>query len=409
MFIKDFYCFRCGTRQEFEALNYRCTRCDGLLIAEYDYDKVRKFLKKEDLLRRAPTIWRYKELLPLADESNIVTKGEGLTPILPLKKIGKELGMQRLFMKDDSIMPCGTFKSRGASVTVSRALEAQCETIVAVADALECFAWACYASMAGLGAVLLSPAGAMPPSIGSAIRSTGARLNLYDGDTLEAEQLAQRSAEEHGWFHVSAFYEPYRLEGKKTLAFEILEAFEWKLPDVIICPANRDGAFLGVYRGLRDLQRLGWIPARLPRLVAVQEEGSAPIVKAWQERRIEILPARPADPTEPLHIDEQLKFESQSAHMVLDGVYKSLGCAVEVEAGQIEEARARLAAREGIIACRNGAASLAAAVKLAEEGWLDNGERVLLITPESGMETCECSAWENDSVNLGADALGDAG
>lgn len=408
MFLKDFYCFRCGTRQIAEELNHRCLRCEGLLIADYDYDKISRFLNKEDLLHRAPTIWRYKELLPLADESNIVTKGEGMTPILPLKKIGKEMGLARLFMKDESLMPCDTFKARGASVAVSRALEAGCETIVAVAEAAECFAWACYAAAAGIGAVLLSPAAEMTPALENAIRSTGAKLNLYEGSAPEAERLAQRSAETHGWFHVSAFYEPYRLEGKKTLAFEILEAFEWKLPDVIICPANRDGAFLGIYRGLRDLQRLGWIPAKLPRLVAVQEEGNAPIVKAWEARRTEVVPSKSSDPTVPLHVDEDLKFEGQGAHFVLDGVYKSLGCAAEVGAARIDEARAKLAAREGIIASRNGASTLAAAVKLSAAGWLGSGERVLMISPDSGRDSCEGALSEGAAVDLGLDALADS-
>jgi threonine synthase len=397
MYIKGFRCFKCGKTFPFppdqEAQPKLCPCCAGMLLIDYDYNSIRQYLKKEDLLRRAPTIWRFSELLPIRDASNMVTRGEGGTPVLPLKRLGAELGLDYLYLKDESVLPFSTFRSRAAAVCVSRALENGVRTLAVHANLTEAYAWACYAAYAGLNLVLLSYRDSMLPQFRAGILATGARLYLHDGDMVEAEKLMARSAAAHGWYHVLSTHDPMAMEGWKTLAFEVAESFKWEIPATIVCPVDRDGMFRGLYRGLREMQALGWIPPALPRLVAVQSEDWHPVVTGWKEKKKEIVPppppayeyARESGKREPTREEEALSFDSQSAAFVLDAIYKSLGCAVAVTEREMEAAKARLAEREGVIASRSSAATLAAVVRLRSEGWIEKTGHVLLLGPEHGL------------------------
>lgn len=397
MYTKGFRCFKCGQTlplpPDDQAPPKTCDDCGGMLLVDYDYDAIRQYLKKEDLRQRAPNIWRFSELLPIRDASNMITRGEGGTPVLPLKRLRADLALENIYLKDESVLPFSTFRSRAAAVCVSRAQERGARTVAVRANSTEAYAWACYAAYAGLELVLLSYQGSMLPQLRAAILATGARLYLHDGDMAEAEKLMSRSAAAHGWYHVLSTHDPIAMEGWKTLAFEVAESFKWDIPATILCPVDRDGMFRGLYRGLREMQILGWIPATLPRLVAVQSEDWHPVVTAWREKKKEIVPPPPPAyeyvpeeaKREPTREEEALSFDSQSAAFVLDAIYKSLGCAVMVTEREMTAAKASLAKREGIIASRNGAATLAAVRRLQSEGWIDKTGHVLLLSPDQGL------------------------
>ncbi|MDR2893120.1 MAG: threonine synthase [Deltaproteobacteria bacterium] len=397
MFLKDFYCSRCGSRYPAETAARRCPHCSGLLLADYDFERIKTFLTKDDLRTRTPNIWRYRELLPINDEANIISKGGGPSPLLPLKRVGKNLGVQRLFLKDESLQPCATFKSRGVAMAVSKALEMGFLAVAARAEQMEALAWACYCAAAGLKSVIYAPLGKISERNALAITYTGARLYLHEGregDEVNAEVLIDINASRYGWRHVAPCYDPYCLEGEKTMAFEIAESFAWELPDVIVSTASSSGALVGIYRGLRDLQRMGWISTKLPRLVAVQPEAHAPLVRAWRERKTEILPPAISGSLAVCHLDERAEVENQIAVILLDGIYKSLGCAVAVNGGEVAQAKATLAADEGILASDDGAAALAAVTSLTREGWIRPGEQVVMLNPEGGMEVFETEEYQ---------------
>ena len=422
MYTKGFRCFKCGKTspllpdEQFQPKT--CADCSAMLLIDYDYDSIRQYLKKEDLRRRASTIWRYSELLPIRDASNMITRGEGGTPVLPLKRLRTSLGLENIYLKDESVLPFSTFRSRAAAVCVSRARESGARTLAVRANSTEAYAWACYAAYAGLELVLLSYRGSMLPQIRAAVLATGARLYLHDGDMAEAEKLMARSAAAHGWYHVLSTHDPIAMEGWKTLAFEVAESFKWDIPATVLCPVDRDGMFRGLYRGLREMQQLGWIPSTLPRLVAVQGEDWHPVVTAWQEKKKEIVPPPPpayayvpeTSKREPTREEEALSFDSQSAAFVLDAIYKSLGCAMMVTEEEVAAAKASLAAQEGIIASRSGAATLAALHRLQNEGWIDKTGHVLLLSPDQGLREFPAQFEPGPGadpllVNLGSETL----
>ncbi|MDL2314457.1 threonine synthase, partial [Desulfovibrio sp. OttesenSCG-928-C14] len=385
MFLTHFQCSGCGAVHPANSLNQNCSNCGGVLQAFYDYEKARAFLKREDLLTRSPNIWRYKELLPLIDEAHIISKGEGWSPIIQLRRCGAELDLPGLYMKDESTQPCGTFKARACSVTVSANREWGPKPMIVCADSLEGLAWSSYAAAAGLPLAVLTLESELSEKAAQLILATGARLYAFKGDIALAASLAERSAKENGWLHVSSFYEPYRLEGKKTVGFEIAEQFDWKLPEVIVCMVDYSGPLFGIYRALRDMQALGWINRPLPRLVAVQVENDNELFKAWQARRPSMLPPKGPDPKEHKAVDRRLAFINQFGSTILDGLYKTLGCAVSVSRDEVSRAAANLGQKEGVPAGEAMAAIMAATARLRSEGWIKPREKTLLVNPETGI------------------------
>ncbi len=395
MHLRHFFCPQCQTRYPAAKLNQRCAKCGSTMMSRYDYEGIKRNLAKQDLASRSQTLWRYKELLPVFDESNIVSLGEGMSPVLRLPRLEAVLQARELFIKDDSRLPCNSVRARVASVTVSKALELGARALIARTTCMEGLAWATYASRAGLALILLVAKDEVEENYKNAILKTGASLLLYEGAQAEADALAEKTATDYGWLNASAYYEPYRLEGKKTIGLEMAEQFEWNLPEVIICPVGGGGTLASIYKALRELGGIGWIPPQLPRLVAVQPERFAPIVRAFNSKqRVALIPEHDGD----INFDEDVEFSRQSSYIAMDGIYKTVGCAVSVTVEETTAAGCILASREGMLCEEKGQLAMAAAIKLARSGWIKKSDRVLLYNPEGAV--FNTSACQNTAGHI---------
>jgi threonine synthase len=252
----------------------------------YDLEKVKASLVKDKLASRERDMWRYRELLPVKEPENIVSLGEGMTPLLHLERLGAELGVANLYMKDEGLLPTGSFKARGAAVGVSRAKELGVGAVAMPTNGNAGGAWAAYCAKAGIESIIVMPTSA-PEIHRKECAVAGARLYLVDGLISDAGGIVARAVAQRAYYDVSTLKEPYRIEGKKTMGLEIAEQFGWRLPDVIVYPTGGGVGIIGIHKALKELQHIGWVGEKLPRLVAVQAEGCAPIVKAWQENRSE--------------------------------------------------------------------------------------------------------------------------
>jgi len=374
-------CPRCAQGYDAQALHNVCTACGSPLLARYDLDLVRRTLSRDALDARPQTMWRYAELLPLQDVAAAVSLGEAMTPLLRAPRLGAAIGVDDLWVKDESRLPTGTFKARGAAVGVSRARELGVEHVAMPTNGNAGAAWAAYAARAGMRITVAVPRDA-PQITVREMAVTGADTIVVDGLISDAGRLIAEGCAEHGWFDASTLREPYRLEGKKTMGLELVEQLGWTLPDVIVYPTGGGVGLIGIAKALQELEELGWIGGRWPRLVAAQASGCAPVVRAWErgERRI-------AEPWPDAHtvafgitVPKPLGDE-----LILDALARTAGCAVAVEDGQALDELDRLAALEGLFACPEGAVTVAAARALREQGWIAAGERVVLINTGAGV------------------------
>lgn len=378
--LSHFYCPQCKIRIPDTGILQRCSVCGSVLVARYDYITIKNRLDPEGLCSRAKSIWRYLELLPLHDEANIVTLGESVAPVIALGNLSKIIGLSHLFIKNDSCMPFSSGRSRLAAITLSKAKEEGVAAVIARCDAREAFIIGAYAARAGVNAVLVVRKNLLSATDEQNILSTGATLFSYENSQSEIEALVERSATAHGWFNITPFYEPYRLEGAKSFGLELAEDFCWEVPDVIVLPVFEGAVLAGVYRAMRDLIALGWIKKRLPRLVAVQMDDYAPLVEAWRAKKLHIPSKEKADA---IAFGTCVEFRNQAEYLSLDAVYKSLGAAVSVPLEAAKEKQQMLLRHEGVIVSLSGAATLEAACQLKEEGWIKRSDRVLLYNAEA--------------------------
>jgi len=380
MFVTHLECSRCGQTYESEQLINLC-RCGAPLLVRYDLAKVKAHLTKDDLVSREPDLRRYRELLPVREEENVVSLGEGMTPLVRLGHLGAELGLSNLYMKDESLLPTGSFKARGAAVGVSRAKELGAEAVAMPTNGNAGGAWSAYCARAGIESVVVMPTSA-PVIHRTECAVAGAKLYLVDGLISDAGGIVGRAVRERGYYDVSTLKEPYRIEGKKTMGLEIAEQFDWELPDVIVYPTGGGVGIIGIHKALKELQEIGWVGDKLPRLVAVQAEGCAPIVKAWREEEpeSEFWPdARTVafGLTVPKAIGD---------FIVLRGLYETGGCGITVSDADILKAVNNIAAKEGLFICPEGAATFCAAAQLTHEGWLKPDETVVLLNTGCGLK-----------------------
>ena len=284
-YVSHLECSKCNKTYDPEQVSQLCA-CGAPLLVRYDLKRLKGAFGKSDLLNRPSSLWRYRELLPVRREENVITLGEGMTPLIPLKKVGIRLGMMSLYMKDEGTIPTGTFKARGAAVGVSKAKELGVKALAMPTNGNAGGAWALYCARAGIKCYIVMPEDA-PVLPRNECAMSGAELYLVRGLISDAGKIIGRAVKRHGWYDASTLKEPYRIEGKKTMGFEIAEQLGWHVPDVILYPTGGGVGIIGIYKGLRELQEMGWIGEKMPRLVAVQATGCAPIVKAWEEKRAE--------------------------------------------------------------------------------------------------------------------------
>jgi threonine synthase len=380
MYVSHLECPKCGASYESEKPIQLC-ECGAPLLVRYDLKKVRENFRKESLASRKADLWRYLELLPVKNEENVVSLGEGMTPLLSLKNLGPELSLSNLYMKDEGLIPTGTFKARGAAVGASRAKELGIKVLAMPTNGNAGGAWAAYCAKAGIKAVIVMPKDA-PIIHRKEVAITGASLFLVNGLISDAGRIVNRAVTEYGWFDASTLKEPYRIEGKKTMGLELAEQFGWEMPDVIIYPTGGGVGIIGIYKGLKELQEIGWVRGRMSRLVAVQSTGCAPIVKAWEEGKKESVFWENARTIAfGLTVPKAL-----GDFLVLEAVYNTEGCAVAVEDDEILKAQQMLASREGVFVCPEGAATLSAAIKLSLSSWIKRDEKVVLLNTGTGLK-----------------------
>lgn len=380
MFVTHLECSRCGASYESEQLVNLC-RCGGPLLVRYDLEKVKDHLTKDEMACRKPDLWRYRELLPVRESGNIVSMGEGMTPLLKLNQLGEELDLSSLYVKDEGLLPTGSFKARGAAVGVSRAKELGVRAVAMPTNGNAGGAWSAYCARAVIESIIVMPTSA-PAIHRTECAVTGAKLFLVDGLISDAGGIVGRAVAERGYYDVSTLKEPYRIEGKKTMGLEIAEQFDWKLPDVIVYPTGGGVGIIGIHKALKELQEIGWVGEKLPRLVAVQAEGCAPIVKAWRDNKSESEFWPDAHTvafglTVPKAIGDFL---------VLRAIYETEGRALEVSDEDILKAVKTIAAKEGLFICPEGAATFCAAAQLARDGWIKPDETVVLLNTGCGLK-----------------------
>ncbi|MEU8253650.1 threonine synthase [Micromonospora inaquosa] len=382
MYLTHLDCPRCGTEYAADRLQNLC-ECGSPLVARYDLSAVAKAVTPERFPLRPADLWRYRELLPVADPRHVTTLGEGWTPLLRAPAYGDEIGIADLMVKDEGLIPTGSFKARGAAVGVSRARELGVEWIAMPTNGNAGSAWATYAARAGMGATIVMPLGA-PSICRRECVAAGADLRLIDGLIGDAgRRVAELIAESNGAiFDAGTLREPYRLEGKKTMGYEIVEQLGWQAPDVIIYPTGGGVGLIGIHKALHELRELGWIGDKLPRLVAVQSTGCAPIVRAFAAGESRAQPWADAHTvafgiTVPAPLGDEL---------ILAALRESAGTAVAVDDADILADLRDFAAREGLLLCPEGAACLTAARQLRAGGWIRAGERVVVLNTGAGLK-----------------------
>ena len=375
-------CSRCpATCYDADRIQGTCD-CGAPLLARYDLEQAAALTGPDQIAARPPGLWRYRELLPVRSAGSVVSLGEGLTPLLPMERLGAALGVPRLLMKDEGALPTGTFKARGAAVGVSRAAELGATGVALPSNGNAGAAWAAYAARAGLPCLVVLPAGS-PEITWAECLATGARAYLVDGLIGDAGRLVRAAvADRPGYQDVSTLKEPYRLEGKKTIGLEIAEQLGWRVPDVIICPTGGGVGLIGMAKGLRELAQLGWIGPALPRLVAVQAAGCAPVVRAF---------ARQADTTEPWPEARTEAFgltvpDPLGGFLVLEAIRATAGTAVAVTDAELLASQRQAARAEGTWVCPEGAACFAAVERLRAAGWLADTDEVVVVNTGAGLK-----------------------
>ncbi|MEV1155586.1 threonine synthase [Micromonospora chokoriensis] len=382
MYLTHLDCPRCGREHAADQLQNLC-ECGSPLLARYDLPAVAKAVTPERFPLRPADLWRYRELLPVGDPRHVTTLGEGWTPLLRAPAYGAEIGITDLMVKDEGLIPTGSFKARGAAVGVSRARELGVERIAMPTNGNAGSAWATYAARAGMGATIVMPLEA-PGICRRECVAAGADLRLVDGLISDAgRRVAELIAESNGTiFDAGTLREPYRLEGKKTMGYEIVEQLGWQVPDVIIYPTGGGVGLIGIHKAMHELRELGWVGDKLPRLVAVQSTGCAPIVRAF---------AAGADRAEPWEDAHTVAFgitvpAPLADELILAALRESSGTAVAVDDADLLADLREFAGREGLLLCPEGAACLTAARQLRAGGWIRAGERVVVLNTGSGLK-----------------------
>jgi len=348
-YVTHLECSRCLAQWDHRQLHNLCI-CGKPLLVRYDLAAIAGSVKKEDLPYRDRSIWRYQEFLPVERPENIVTLGEGYTPILPAVALGSRLGMRSLFIKDEGQLPTGSFKARGLAMAVSKAKEL------------------------GVRRTAIPSAG----NAAGALAAYGARGGLIN----DCGRIVGEGKKRVGWFDVSTLKEPYRIEGKKTMGLELAEQFDWNLPDWIIYPTGGGTGLIGMWKAFEELEAIGWIGSRRPRMVAVQAAGCAPIVKAFHEGATEA----PLFPNAHTLASGMRVPIAIGDFIMLDILRRSGGAGITVTDEEIVEAMSLIARQEGLVASPEGAATLAAVEKLRASGRIGGEDRVLCFNTGAGQK-----------------------
>ncbi len=377
-------CTYCGKTYSADELQTVCAACGKVLYARYDLAAAAQAMTKEALAQRPFTMWRYREVLPVRADANVVTLGEGGTPLLPMARFGGSIGLPGLLAKDEGGNPTGSFKARGMAMAISKAKELGAKAVAAPSAGNAASAMSAYAARAGLAAYVFMPQDT--PSIMKAeCTAYGAHVYLVNGLINDAGKIVRENSAARGWFDVSTLKEPYRQEGKKTMGYEIAEQLGWSLPDAIIYPTGGGTGIVGMWKAFAEMEAMGMIGPERPEMIAVQSDGCAPIVEAYRagERHAPLFAnARTLAPgiRVPVAIGD---------YLILDAIRQSEGTALTVTDEEILAETLSVAKLEGLYPSPEAAATFAAARKLVERGHFCGGERVIAFSTGAGMKHTE--------------------
>ncbi len=355
-----------------------------VLYPRYDLEAAKRDIDLSALAKRAPSMWRFFELMPVRDEANVVTMGEGGTPMLRAHRLEAAHGAKTIFIKDEGMNPTGSFKARGLSAAVSKAQELGLTKLTVPSAGNAAGALASYCAKAGMECHVFMPKDAPEANQKETIMA-GAHLTLVDGLISEAGALSGQAAVELGLFDVSTLKEPYRVEGKKTMGYEIAQDLGWRLPDAIVYPTGGGTGIVGMWKAFEEMEALGWIGPERPKMIVVQAEGCAPIVRAFDNG------VRHAEPWEnATTIAAGIRVPAAVGdYLILDAVRESGGTAITVTDDEMLERMREIASAEGIWPAPEGAATLAGYVKLRESGFLSPESETVLMNTGSGFKYME--------------------
>lgn len=356
-----------------------CPSCGKPLLCRYYLDIAAEAFDRNRLAARPPSLWRYREFLPVRDERFALTLGEGFTPLICARRLGEAFGLRQLYVKDEGLNPTGSFKARGLCLAVSRAYELGVKALSIPSAGNAAGAMSAYAALAGLEAHVYMPRDVPRPFVAEC-KSLGAKVTLVEGVITDCGKAAARDNETHGRMDVSTLKEPYRLEGKKTMGFELAEQMDWELPEVIVYPTGGGTGLVGMWKAFDEMESLGWIGPKRPRMVTVQSDGCAPIVRALEEGH------EFAEPWEdPRTIADGLRVPAAVGDfLMLRALRESNGTAVALPDAEMLAGCDLLGRTQGLFAAPESGATVAALRRLVDAGWIDPDERVVLFSTGSG-------------------------
>jgi threonine synthase len=383
-YITHLECSACGETHEARLLWNLCVKCGKPLLVRYDLPRASRDIDRTRLGSGRPGMWRYRNLMPPHDDASIVTLGEGWTPLLRAHRLGDALGLNRLYIKDESVNPTQSFKARGMATAVSMAKELGVTKAAVPSAGNAGGALAAYAARAGIEAHIFMPRDTPRANIVECLQ-LGAHVTLIDGLITDCAAEIGRRKEAEGWFDVSTLKEPYRVEGKKTLGYELAEFFDWTLPDVIVYPTGGGTGLIGMWKAFDEMEQMGWIGPKRPRMVSVQARTCAPIVRAYEagERFAEMFPdARTV--ASGLRVPKAI-----GDFLILDAVRASGGTALAVDDAELVAGVREIGEAEGLFAAPEGGACLPALRRLIADGAVTPDEVVVLFNTGSGIKYLE--------------------
>ncbi len=385
MNVTHLECALCGLRHEANVIQNLCITCGKPLLVRYDLDSASRTLTKDSLKTRESSLWRYREVLPVENADNIVSHREGWTPIFKTDKLAATLPVKiDLFIKDEGQNPTQSFKARGMTAAISMAKELGVKKVAVPSAGNAAGALAAYAAKAGMEAHIFMPADTPRANIVEC-RQTGANVTLIDGLITDCGKIVGERKEAEGWFDVSTLKEPYRVEGKKTMGYELAEQFDWTLPDVIMYPTGGGTGLIGMWKAFDEMEQLGWIGSKRPRMVSVQSETCAPIVRAFNagERFADEF-ENAATVASGLRVPKAI-----GDFLILDAIRASGGTAISVTDAELVAAVGEIGALTGIFTAPEGAACLPALRKMIANGEVNAGETVVIFNTGSGIKYLE--------------------
>lgn len=376
-------CSLCNKKFEAGKIHNLCD-CGGPLLVRYDLERTRRTWNRDQVKRGPNSMWRYAPVLPVTRQTSIISLGEGMTPLLPTRRLGERAGADDLWIKDEGLNPTGSFKARGLSCAVSMAVELGIRKLAIPSAGNAASAMAAYAAAAGISAHIFMPSD-VPQANFIECKAYGAHVTLVDGLISDCAKMVAAGQKTEGWFDVTTLKEPYRIEGKKTMGYELAEQMDWQLPDVIFYPTGGGVGIIGMWKAFHEMEALGWIGKKRPKMIAVQVEGCQPIVRAFEkgEQRSQFWDDAQTVASG-LRVPKPL-----GDFLILDAVRSSGGTAIAVSDAELIDAGIQLASDEGIFVAPEGAACVSALQKLLESGFLKRNEKIVIYNTGAGLKYLE--------------------